>query len=76
VGRELNILALVKEEQRFVYVYDDDSAEYLLATLEEHAENPGMSLNWYDVSVLSQKVAEQLELNRQGTDSPRLSPDS
>lgn len=73
--RELNILALVKEEQRFVYVYDDESAEHLLATLEEHAENPGMKLTWYDVSVLSQKVAEQLEMNNQETDFPRLSHD-
>jgi hypothetical protein len=55
----LNVLALVKGEERYVYVYDDDSRAALLETFRVHAAEPGLSLNFFDAAVLTQKAHEQ-----------------
>ena len=59
MGRELNVLALVKGAERYVYVYDDDSRAALLETFRSHAAEPGLSLNFFDAAVLTQKAHEQ-----------------
>jgi hypothetical protein len=59
VGRELNVLALVKGAERYVYVYDDASRDALLDTFRAHAAEPGLSLNCFDAAVLTQKAHEQ-----------------
>jgi hypothetical protein len=59
VGRELNILALVKGGERYVYVYDDGSRPGLMEFFRTQAANPALSLNWFDAAVLAQKAREQ-----------------
>lgn len=59
VGREFNVLALIKGEERYVYVYDDASRAPLLETFHTHAADPNLSLNWFDAAVLKQKAHEQ-----------------
>ncbi len=59
MGRELNVLALVKGEERYVYVYDDASRQDLLDTFRAHAAEPALSLNFFDAAVLTQKAHEQ-----------------
>jgi hypothetical protein len=59
VGREYNVLALIKGEERYVYVYDDASFSPLLETFHAHAADPELSLNWFDVAVLTRKAREQ-----------------
>ena len=54
--REMNVLALVKDEERFIYLYDEDSTDTLLQTLGQHAADKDLSFTWYDAAVLSQKV--------------------
>lgn len=56
---ELNVLALYKGEERYVFIYDDESRELLLDTLRDHAADPQQALNWFDAAVLTQKVWEQ-----------------
>jgi hypothetical protein len=60
LGREFNVLALVKGDERYVYVYDDSSGEPLLETFRAHAADPELSLNWFDAAVLAQKAREQM----------------
>jgi hypothetical protein len=55
----LNILALLKGEEQYVYVYDDASRATLLEVFHEQAANPQLTLNWFDAVVLSQKAEEQ-----------------
>jgi len=53
------VLALVKDDgQRYVFLYDDDSAEELLRTFGRYASDTGLSFSWYDAAVLSQKLRE------------------
>jgi len=54
-----NILALIKGNERYVYVYDDDSREPLLEAFRAEAANPELSLSWHDAAVLTQKAREQ-----------------
>jgi hypothetical protein len=70
VRRELNVLALVKGNERYVYVYDDDSRQPLLEAFEEQAADPGLSLNWFDAAVLAQKVRVQGDLGTGPADDP------
>jgi hypothetical protein len=59
VPRELNILALIKGAERYVFVFDDDSRASLIDAFRDQAADPGLSLSWFDASTLTQKVREQ-----------------
>lgn len=54
--RAMNVLAIVKETERFVFLYDDDSVATLLKTFGKFAADPSLSFTWYDAALLSQKV--------------------
>lgn len=66
--RELNVLALLKGTERYVYVYDDESREHLVDVFRDQAAHPHLSLSWLDVSVLTSKAREQA--NAAAGDSP------
>lgn len=63
---ELNVLALCKGRETFIYVYDDASRHHLLNTLCHQAADPDVSLNWFDASVLRTKIEEQTQSARSG----------
>ncbi len=54
--RQVNVLALLKDGERYVFLYDDRSLPQLLQTLGRYAADPELSFSWYDAAVLSQKV--------------------
>jgi len=56
VSGDINVLALVKGEERYVVLFDDDKRGEALRTLGRYASNPELSFSWYDAAVLSQKV--------------------
>jgi hypothetical protein len=56
VTRELNVLALFKGEERFIFVYDDESRDALLNELRHKAADPAVALNWFDAAVLTERV--------------------
>jgi len=55
-SRDINVIALVKGSERYVFLFDDDSRAEALRTLGRHAANPDLSFSWYDAAVLGQKV--------------------
>lgn len=57
--QELNILALVKENEHYIFVYDDDSREGLIDAFRDQAADPRLSFNWFDAAVLTEKAREQ-----------------
>ena len=57
--RALNVLALIKGGERYVFVYDEQSRQPLLEVFRAQAANPELSLNWFDAAVLTQKAHEQ-----------------
>ena len=58
----INVLALLKGEERYVFLYDDRSADQLLQTLGRYAADPELSFTWYDAAVLSQRVRRLSEV--------------
>jgi hypothetical protein len=56
MARGVNVLALMKNGERYVFLYDDDSTEALLKTLGRYASDPELSFSWYDAAVLSQRI--------------------
>lgn len=67
----VNVLALVKESERYVFLYDDESPAELLQTLGQYAADPQLSFTWYDAAVLSQKV-RRLCRDRESAATQRL----
>jgi len=59
VRRDFNVLALLKGNERYVYVYDDDSRDHLVNVFRDQAADPHLSLSWLDVGVLVRKAREQ-----------------
>ncbi|MCR9120404.1 MAG: hypothetical protein NXI22_26005 [bacterium] len=60
--QDINVLALVKGEERYIFLYDDDRRAETLRTLGRYASNPELSFTWYDAAVLSQKVRRAAEI--------------
>lgn len=52
----MNVLALVKDSERYVFLYGDESYSTLLETLGRYAADDELSFTWYDAAVLSQRV--------------------
>lgn len=63
--RSMNVLALVKGSERYVFLYDDDSPGVLLQQLGRYAADSELSFTWYDAAVLSQKVRRMKQERRQ-----------
>lgn len=61
MARGVNVLALMKNGERYVFLYDDQSLETLLQTLGKYASDPELSFSWYDAAVLSQRVRKAPE---------------
>jgi len=55
-GRTINVLALVKDGERYIFLYDDNNSKELLNTLGRYAADEELSFTWYDAGILSQKV--------------------
>jgi len=56
VSKDINVVALVKGEERYIFLFNDQQKSQTLRTLGRYASNPELSFSWYDAAVLSQKV--------------------
>ena len=72
MSQDINVLALVKGEKRYIFLYDDDNRAETLRMLGRYASNPELSFTWYDAAVLSQKIRRGLEVETE-TPAPRFS---
>ena len=55
---DINVLALVKGRERYIFLFDDSQRADALRTLGRFASNTDLSFSWYDAAVLSQKVRQ------------------
>lgn len=68
----MNVLALCKGSERYVFLYDDESIETLQQTLSRYAADKSLSFTWYDAAVLSMKIRK---LREESEGSSRLEPE-
>ena len=59
VSQDINVLALVKGDERYVFLYNEKHQGETLRTLGRFASNPELSFTWYDAAVLSQKIRQE-----------------
>jgi hypothetical protein len=60
MDKEVNVLALVKGDQRFLFLFDDENRTETLRTLGRFAADPELDFTWYDAAVLSRKIRESV----------------
>jgi hypothetical protein len=58
--REMNILALAKGAERYVFLYDDESTDELIDIFDRYATDADLSFTASDADILSQKVHESV----------------
>lgn len=56
--QDINVLALVKGEERYIFLYDDAHRADALRMLGRFASNPELSFSWYDAAILSQRIRQ------------------
>jgi hypothetical protein len=61
VRREFNVLALIKGNEKYVFVYDDDSRQRLLDAFRDQAADPRLSFSWFDAAIMTDKAREQAQ---------------
>ena len=61
---ELNVLALIKDNEQYVFVYDDDSRQPLIDAFRDAAADPRLSFTWFDAAILTERAREQASRNR------------
>lgn len=59
VSQDVNVLALVKGEERFIFLYTDSNKSETLRTLGRFASDPELNFTWYDAAVLSQQLRQR-----------------
>ncbi|MGY8767394.1 MAG: hypothetical protein ACKVH8_03025 [Pirellulales bacterium] len=74
MSEEINVLALVKGEERYVFLFNDDNRAETLRSLGRYASNPDLSFSWYDAAVLSQKIRQQSPEQHQQISGPAVKP--
>jgi len=70
VTQDINVLALVKGEERYIFLYDDQHRSDALRTLGRFASNPDLSFSWYDAAVLSQRIRQTASEHAPETPAP------
>jgi hypothetical protein len=58
MDRAINVVALVKEGEKYIFLYDHESVPNVLQTFGRFAGDPELSFSWYDAAVLSQRVRQ------------------
>ncbi|MEO0530064.1 MAG: hypothetical protein AAF266_05720 [Planctomycetota bacterium] len=56
---DVNVLALVKGKERYLFLYDDSQQADALRALGRSASNPDLSFTWYDAAVLSRRIRNE-----------------
>ena len=61
MANSVNVLAMVRDEHRFVFLYDDKSVETVLATLSQYAMDSELAFTWHDAALMAQRVKRLME---------------
>jgi len=64
---DVSVIALVKGDERYVFMYDDENRREIRRQLGRFAANPELSFTWYDAAVMSQKICEEQAHRRKQT---------
>lgn len=61
---ELNVLALIKGQDKYVFLFNDANRVETLRMLGRYAADPELNFSWYDAAMLSQRIREMAALEQ------------
>ena len=70
VSDEMNMLALVKGEEKYIFLFDEKNRSETLRQLGKYASDPDLSFTWYDAAVLSQRISQEGQKSEKRFDLP------
>ncbi len=53
-----NVLALTKDNEKYIFLYDDESRQEVLRQFAKFATDKELKFTWYDAAVMSRRVRE------------------
>jgi len=59
VGTDVKVIALIKGEERYIFLYNENKHQEVLRLLGRYASDPHLSFSWYDAAVLGQKIRQE-----------------
>ena len=57
--KDVKVIALIKGEERYVFMYNENRHQEVLRVLGRYASDPELSFSWYDAAVLGQKIRQE-----------------
>lgn len=57
-ANDLNVVVVVKGEERYVFMFDDGNRNEACRTASRWAANPELSFTWCDAAVATQSIKE------------------
>lgn len=63
---EINVLALVKGEEKFIFLFDDANRDATLRQLAHFAADPELDFSWYDAAMLCRKIRDAVPTEDEG----------
>jgi hypothetical protein len=76
MAKEVNVLALVKGDEQYLFLFDDSNRVETLRLLGRYAADPDLSFSWYDAAVLSQKIRSTMPASSISSSHPESSLES
>jgi len=73
-NKDFLVLALVKGEHQFVYIFDEMGWDDLVETLCQQAEDPDIEFSWFDAALLSHRAKTQIESANEASSEDEQSP--
>jgi len=58
---DLNVLALFKGKDRYIFVYDDAGKNAIVDAVRNCASDPATAFNWFDAAVLTERAERQAQ---------------
>ena len=53
MSQDINVVALVKGEERYIFLFNDDQKGQTLRTLGRYASDSKLSFSWYDAAIVA-----------------------
>ena len=76
MAKEVNVLALVKGDEQYLFLFDDSNRVETLRLLGRYAADPDLSFSWYDAAVLSQKIRSTMPASKLSPSNANASSNS
>lgn len=58
MSSEVNVVALVRGDEQYIFMFDEENRTDTLRMLGRFAADPDLSFTWYDAAILSQRIRE------------------